>query len=148
MSDRARATLLAFDYGERRIGVAVGERAALTASPLAIVQVRNGRPDWQTLDGLVAEWAPAALIVGLPVEMDGSRHPLAARAERFARRLQERYRLPAHMSDERLSSCEARSRATDPRAPLDALAAQVILEGWLNQAGASPPAASEAPHAH
>jgi putative Holliday junction resolvase len=148
MTDRAAATLLAFDFGERRIGVAVGERASLTASPLAIIAARNGRPDWEAVKRLVTEWSPVALVVGLPVALDGTRHPLAARAKRFARQLHERYRLPVYMNDERLTSFEARSRAPDPRGPVDAIAAQVILEGWLNQTSAPPAPARETSRAH
>lgn len=123
-------TLLAFDYGEKRIGVAVGQTLTATATPLAIIPCRRRRPDWQEIARLIARWQPAALIVGIPLNMDGTEQPMTRAAQHFARQLEQRYGLPVHGVDERLSSVEARARR---RAPdnLDAIAAQVILETWL-----------------
>lgn len=126
--------MLAFDYGERRIGVAVGQTISASASPVGVVAARAGKPDWQQLDRLIADWRPDALLVGLPRHLDGTEHELAARVGKFANRLRNRYRLPLHFADERLTSHEASQRAPAGE-PVDAYAAQVILESWLNDIG-------------
>lgn len=123
-------TLLGLDFGSKRIGVAVGQTVTGTANPLQTIAVRHGRPDWEALGALIALWAPEALVVGMPVNMDGSKHSLAGRVERFCRQLAGRYRLPVFQVDERLTSEEAASRGA--RAEVDAVAAQVILESWLS----------------
>ncbi len=136
------ATVLGFDYGLRRIGVAVGETVTRTARPLAVVAAARG-PDWPALDRLVAEWGPDALVVGIPYNLDGTPHALTRAAERFARRLAARYRLPVHRVDERLSSAAARAAIREARAAgrlrrparrgaRDRAAAQVILQAWLD----------------
>ena len=129
----APITLLCFDYGEKRIGVAVGQTLTGTATALRTLAARAGAPDWSAVDALLAEWRPDALVVGLPLNMDGSEQPLTARARRFARRLAQRHPLPLYFADERLSTREARGRegAAAPREGRDALAAEVILEGWM-----------------
>ncbi|MCG3201420.1 MAG: putative pre-16S rRNA nuclease [Gammaproteobacteria bacterium] len=126
-------TLMAFDYGERRIGVAVGQTITRSASPLAIIAVHDGRPEWEELSRLVEQYAPERMIVGLPSHADEAPHPMAARIARFCNQLRERYRLPVQTINERLSSHEARARADTDGQAIDALAAQVILETWLNE---------------
>ncbi len=130
----AAATLLAFDFGTRNIGVAVGQTVTGTASPVGSVAVRRGAPDWDAIEALLRRWRPDALIVGLPLNMDGTEQWTTALSRRFARRLEGRFSLPVHLVDERLSTREARERlgATGRRdAEDDPVAAQVILEGWL-----------------
>ncbi|HEY5700965.1 MAG TPA: Holliday junction resolvase RuvX [Gammaproteobacteria bacterium] len=132
------STLLAFDFGLKRIGVAVGQTLTGTATPLEIVSVKNNRPDWAVIARLVETWSPDALVVGLPLNMDGSEQEMTNHARRFSRRLNGRFNLPVHLADERLSTREAKSRMVENSAAADsadAVAAQVILEGWL--AGAS-----------
>ena len=131
-------TLLAFDYSERRIGVAVGQSLTRTARPLEVVKSHARGPDWQRLSELIARWEPDALIVGLPLNMDGSEQPTTERARRFGRSLGGRFKLPVHLADERLSTREARTRmeqgpkgARVHRRDDDHIAAQVILEDWL-----------------
>lgn len=131
MHDGDYRTLLAFDYGSRRIGVAVGQTVTSTATPLQSVVVKHGRPDWEALGALIELWAPDALVVGMPVNMDGSVHSLSPSIQRFCRQLQGRYRLPVFQVDERLSSDEAARRGA--HADLDAAAAQIILETWLGE---------------
>ena len=131
---RVPETLLGFDLGEKRIGVAVGQSVTGTASPLCLVRGRAFKPDWSVVDGLVETWRPDALVVGLPLNMDGTEQLLTRRARRFGNQLTARYRLPVHFADERLSSREARDRlsSTDRIGDaLDPVAAQVILEGWF-----------------
>lgn len=125
-------TLLCFDYGEKRIGVAVGQPVTGTATALEIVPVRHGRPDWERIAALVRDWRPQALVVGLPLNLDGTSQPVTAAADRFARRLQGRFGVPVHRADERLTTVEARRQVTAP-GKVDAEAARIILESWLAQ---------------
>lgn len=127
-------TLLCFDFGTKRIGVAVGQTLIDTATPLEIIPVRNNRPDWERIGMLINQWQPQALVVGNPLNIDGSRQPLSTRADAFVRKLQGRYRLPVLRADERLSTVEARARQQSGE-DIDHVAAQVILEGWLQDGG-------------
>ena len=99
--------LLGFDYGTRQIGVAVGQTLTGSAQPLLVLKARDGVPDWRQIAALIDEWKPDALVVGLPLNMDGTPSDMSARAEKFARRLEGRYRLTVHCVDERLSTFEA-----------------------------------------
>lgn len=131
MSGSAARTALGFDYGERRIGVAVGQTVTRTASPLATLAARDGQPDWTAVRKLVEAWRPDVLVVGLPSTADGAPHALAAAIERFARRLAGRFGLAVEFVDERLSSHAAAELAHDGRHGVDAHAAALILESWL-----------------
>lgn len=123
-----RGTVLAFDFGLRRIGVAVGERELGTAHPLPAV---SGFPE---IRKLVAEWRPVRLVVGLPVREAGA-HPLAPRVERFARQLEGRFHLPVARVDERYTSVEAEGRLRGVKAgSIDSVAAQLILEQYFDEA--------------
>jgi len=137
---RPRGYILGFDFGLRRIGVAVGQTATNTASSLETVS--HGRdPDWVAIGRLVKEWKPAALLVGLPLGRDGEETDMSKAARRFGAALAERYSLPVAFADERLSSRAAEERFAELRArgsmrrknvkQLDAMAAQIILENWL-----------------
>jgi putative Holliday junction resolvase len=121
-------TVLGFDFGERRIGVAVGQSVTATANALTTVSVRDRRPDWAALGELFATWRPERCVVGLPTHADGTAHALAPRIERFCRQIEGRFGTPVDTVDERLSSFEARSRGATA---LDAEAACVILETWF-----------------
>jgi putative Holliday junction resolvase len=136
------ATVLGFDFGKKRIGIAVGQTLTASARPLETVRVQNDEPDWETIDRIIHSWRPAQLIVGLPMKLDDSEHPLAAAVRQFAAELQHRYALEVHLVDERLSSHAAAQIAVAAggrQAPhsqaaketLDRIAAQVILETWL-----------------
>lgn len=136
------SSLLAFDYGLRQIGVAVGNRVMGTAQALTVLRARDGVPDWQQIEALLREWQPDLLVVGDPLNMDGSVSPLAERARKFARRLHGRFGLPVAMTDERLSSFEAKQNQRelghrgDYRAePIDSHAAELILLTWLRDQG-------------
>lgn len=128
----ATHTLLGFDYGQKRIGVAVGQTVTATARPLTTITCTAKGAPWHRLDPLIALWQPDALVVGLPLLADGSHGNVARAAERFARRLGERYDLVVHRIDERLSSWEAGQRALG-RESLDAHAASVILGAYLER---------------
>ncbi len=129
--------ILGFDYGERRIGIAVGENQTRTVHPLTTLPCRNGKPDWAAIRGLLEEWQPVRLIVGLPLHMDGKEQPMTKRAKRFGNQLQGRFGLPVSYADERLTSVEA-TQLLGPQGARDAtatdkVAAQLILQGWLEQ---------------
>ena len=118
------ATLLAFDYGTRRTGVAVGNTLMRQAQPLATL-VAEGDAVFAKAEPLIREWQPAALVVGIPLQPDGAAHENTRRAERFARRLHGRFGLPVHRVDERYSTTEA--LATGARGEAAAAAAAAIL---------------------
>ena len=129
------ATLLGFDYGTRKIGVAVGQSLTGTATPLTTLRLVQNRPDWESIRRLIEEWQPEALVVGLPFQMDDTPAEMNRKALRFARQLEGRFHLPVHMADERLTSREAWSRiggrAMKDLESIDAMAAKLILETWL-----------------
>ena len=133
-------TLLAFDFGTRHIGVAVGQTITHTATPLDSVSAKDGIPNWAQLEKLVNEWQPDAFIVGIPFNMDGSESDMSMRARKFGNRLHGRFNKPWHEMDERLSSFEAKQwmaehdkKAHAQRALVDSKAAQLILESWFKQ---------------
>lgn len=130
--------ILAFDFGHKKIGVASGNRLLDTASPQApIACARNGQPNWDTLTQLIKEWQPEALVVGLPLNMDGSESDSSRRARKFGHRLHGRFGLPVYLVDERLSTREARERTgirhADPK--VDSMAAVIIAEGFVRDGG-------------
>lgn len=131
-------TLLGFDFGTTRIGVAVGQVLLGTATPLAPIKAKEGIPNWDTVADLVAEWQPDAFVVGLPLNMDGSENEMCQRARKFANRLQGRYGKPRFLMDERLSSYEAKGQVIRSGGSrnfkensVDGIAAQLILESWF-----------------
>lgn len=133
-------TLMGFDYGTRRIGVAVGQELTRTATALETVTVANAQPDWASITRLIESWQPGALVVGLPLNADGTDHDVTRAARRFGQQLQGRYQLPVHTVDERLSSFAAehmpRPQGASPKRnkqTVDKVAAQVILQAWLER---------------
>ncbi|UHQ22359.1 Holliday junction resolvase RuvX [Lysobacter sp. 5GHs7-4] len=138
---RRDGTVLGFDVGSRRIGVAVGSAFGHGARALAVVDVHGHGPDWNAIDRLRSEWRPDGLIVGDPMTLEGGDQPARARAHAFARELHARYQLPVVLVDERASSIEAAQRFAADRAEgrkrrrdaeaLDAVAAAVIVERYL-----------------
>ncbi|WP_186045929.1 Holliday junction resolvase RuvX [Burkholderia gladioli] len=131
------ATLLAFDYGEKRIGVAVGNTLTRTARALVIVSNLNREYRFEAVGALIAEWRPDALVVGLPMHPDGTPHEMTQQAKRFGNQLNGRFNLPVSWIDERYSSVEARTglraRGAKADAAIDAEAARVILQHYLDQ---------------
>ncbi len=144
-------TVLGFDVGARRIGVAVGSAFGTGARALAVVDVHGGSPDWPSMDRLRNEWRPDWLVVGDPMTLDGGDQPIRKRAHAFARELHARYQLPVVLVDERSSSGEAAQRFAMDRADgrkrrrdaasLDAVAAAIIIERWLAAPGDAVPVA-------
>lgn len=147
LADQAPApavqTLLAFDVGGRRIGVAVGNTVSMSARELGVLDMRDSGPDWATLDRWMREWRPTTLVVGDPATLSGGDQPIRHMARKFALDAAARYRLPVEQVDERTSSIEAAQRFAAGRAAgqrkrhqaaqLDAVAAAIILERWLRE---------------
>ena len=136
----AARTLLGFDFGMKNIGIAVGQELTATANPLTAIKARDGIPDWSHIEKLLKEWQPDLLIVGLPLNMDGSEQEMTAAAKRFGNRLNGRFNIPVEWQDERLTTYEAldqmgiRSKMDSrQRSDVDQLSAQLILQSWLNQ---------------
>lgn len=134
-------TALAFDYGTRSIGVAVGQSLTGSATPLAPLKARDGVPRWEEIAALLKEWQPRQVVVGHPLNMDGTESELSQQASRFARRLAGRFNLPVAQIDERLSSFEARGellaqgRRDFRAAGVDGLSAALILQSYWRQQG-------------
>ena len=128
-------TLLGFDFGTQRIGVAVGQSITGTATALCTVNARNNQTDWDRISELIDDWHPDALVVGLPLHADGSDSGTTTVVRKFAQQLEERSRLPVHIMDERLSSHTAKQLQHQDKAgrkaDIDAIAAMIILQNWL-----------------
>lgn len=120
-------TVLAFDFGTRRIGVALGEMMLAHARPLTVIIASSNDARFAAIGRLIGEWRPKRLVVGLPVHPDGAAHEMTARSRRFARQLEGRFRLPVELVDERYSSCGL------PAENIDAKAAAVILQAWFDK---------------
>lgn len=140
MTQQQDKTYLAFDFGLKHIGVAVGQSITQTASPLTTLSAKDGIPDWEVIKTLIENWKPSDIIVGIPLNMDGTEQPMTFKARKFANRLKTRFQLPVHDVDERLSSYEAKHRLLanakrfDPRKlkqTIDAVAASILLEQWM-----------------
>lgn len=135
-------TLLGFDYGSKRIGVAVGQELTRTSQALCTLNNTSSGPDWAAITGLIEEWQPDLLVVGQPHNMEDDRpHTLAEAVQNFGDQLQQRYNLPVAWVDERLSSLEAEAQLANSgksrrdrrdKASIDKLAAAIILQTWLN----------------
>jgi putative Holliday junction resolvase len=133
---------LGFDFGYKRIGVAVGQRLTGSASPLTTLAAKQGIPHWNDIAKLIKQWRPAALIVGLPTGMNDSELYTTAPARAFAQQLHQQFSLPVHLVDERLTTMEARSQLFAEggsrkirRSEVDCIAACIILEQWLRILG-------------
>ena len=130
--------LIAFDFGMKRIGVAIGQTITKTARPLDTLQAKEGLPDAIALKKIIQKWRPDALVVGIPLNMDGTDQPITQRAKQFASWLKEHYQLPVHEIDERLTTKDARERLFTEGGykalqdgQVDRVAAQLILQNWF-----------------
>jgi len=135
-----RSAIIGFDFGLKQIGVAVGEPITASARPLAILKATDGIPQWPQVTSILNEWQPDVVIVGLPLNMDGSESLMCVRTRKFANRLHGRYGVKVELQDERLSSSAARSSLNDefslgharvPHNKIDAIAAAIIVESWF-----------------
>jgi putative holliday junction resolvase len=138
-------TVIAFDFGTQRIGVAVGETLLGQARPLTVIDAAANDERFSAITKLIAEWQPVRLLVGLPSRMDGAEHEMSARCRRFAHQLEGRYRLPVELIDERLSSADAEAdlarRGMDWRTRkdhIDAAAAAILLQNFFDAPSIAP----------
>lgn len=142
---------MAFDFGTKRIGIAVGQRLTNTSQALEPINAKDGVPDWQALEKAVNEWQPQAFVVGLPLNMDGSASEMSLRANKFSQRLEGRLHKPSFTHDERLSSFEAKGMVIEQggnrnfkQNSVDGMAAQIILQSWLSEYNTRHPIGSDA----
>jgi putative Holliday junction resolvase len=145
-------TILAFDFGTRKIGVAVGNTLIRIAHPLETIEGASAQARIRAIAELIAQWRPATLVVGRPVHADGTPHAMTASAEKFARQLEGRFAIPVARADERYSTREATAALADAagtrpgarKAARDAVAAQLILQSWFDDGphGDNPDAAA------
>ncbi len=133
-------SFMSFDYGKKRMGIAMGQRITQSANGIGCISAKDGKPNWDELDKLVAEWKPDGFVVGLPLNMDGSESDMSKRANKFSKRLHGRYGKPSFTIDERLTTFEAKQTAKSQghkghykSDPVDELAAQLILQSWLEE---------------
>ena len=133
-------TLLGFDFGTKRIGVAVGQTVTQRARALTILEAREGVPSWDAIQKLIKNWQPDALIVGVPLNMDGTPQPMTEAAKVFSEELKKRFHLPLYEMDERLSTKAAREHIFNEGGykalqdgQIDSVAAQFILQNWLDE---------------
>ncbi len=141
----AQGRVLAFDFGLNHIGVAVGNETTYSAQPLKALKAQDGKPNEQELDAIIKEWQPEYLVVGFPLNMDGSDEQMSKRARKFGRRLMSKYELCVYFKDERLSSAAAKEEIFNyqggyralvkNKGRIDATAAKVILEGFFDDGG-------------
>lgn len=130
--------LLAFDFGMKRIGVAVGQTVTQTAAPLDTLQAKDGIPSWDIISKLIKKWQPGAIVIGVPLNMDGSDQLISAHARKFAQQLRERFEIHVYEADERLTTKDAREQLFNQGGykalqdgQVDRLAAQLILQNWF-----------------
>lgn len=130
--------LVAFDFGMKRIGVAIGQTITKTAHPLDTIQAKKGEPNWDAIAKLIKKWLPDALVVGIPLNMDGTEQPLTQQVRLFVDALKNRYHLPVYEMDERLTTKDARERLFNEGGykalqdgQVDRIAAQLILQNWF-----------------
>lgn len=135
-----KGSVLAFDFGIKRIGVAIGDWELGTAHPLETVHGEANEQRFGRIGALIGEWQPVELVVGLPLSLEGEEHDLSKRSRRFANQLNGRFNLPVHLVDERLTSVEAEARLGDlgvygkaRKAAVDQMAAQQILHDYFSQ---------------
>lgn len=130
--------LIAFDFGMKRIGMAIGQTLTQTARPLTTLNAKDGTPNWNELEKLMKKWRPDALVVGIPLNMDGTEQPISQHARAFANLLKDQYNLPVFEMDERLTTKDARERLFAEGGfkalqdgQVDQVAAQLILQNWF-----------------
>lgn len=135
---QGQRTLLGFDFGSKSIGIAVGQEITTSATPLQALKARDGIPDWDALGVIINEWQPDLIIVGLPLNMDGTPQAVTYAAKKFANRLNSRYGIPVETQDERLTTVDARAQLFArggykklSKSNVDNLSARLILESWL-----------------
>ena len=130
--------VLGFDFGTKKIGTAIGQLITKTATPLTTIYAKDGSPSWQEIDQLLKQWQPDALVVGTPLNMDGTEQPITLKVYSFIKKLKEKYNLPIFQVDERLTTASVKTDIFEKKGfkglkkyPIDNLAAKTILEDWF-----------------
>lgn len=138
------STVLAFDYGTRSIGVAVGQSITATASPLSALKAKDGIPNWEQIATLLEEWQPQLCVIGLPLNMDGTEQPISVRARKFAQRIHGRFGIEVALQDERLTTASAKEFLFErggfknlAKDAIDSASAAIILEDYFHQSAAN-----------
>ena len=138
MPEAGQRTVLAFDFGTKSIGVAIGQEVTGTAAPLEALKARDGIPDWDMIQKIYDEWQPHIVVVGLPLNMDGTSQIMTERAQKFANRLHGRYKTPVTTYDERLTTADARATLFElggykklTKGKVDSVSACVIFTSWF-----------------
>lgn len=134
----APSTLLGFDFGTKSIGVATGQMITATAQPLAAIKANDGIPNWDIVEKVIKDWQPDLVVIGLPLNMDGTEQPITQRAKKFANRLNGRFGVKITLQDERLTTASAKEfifsyggyKALD-KGKIDSVSAALILESWM-----------------
>lgn len=133
-------SILGFDFGKKSIGVAIGQEVTGTAAPLAAIPARDGIPNWDTIAAIYAEWQPQVVVVGLPLNMDGSTQQITFAAKKFGNRLHNKFKIPVETYDERLTTTDAKARLFElggfkklEKGKIDSVSACLIVEGWMEQ---------------
>ncbi|QJR80057.1 Holliday junction resolvase RuvX [Alteromonas pelagimontana] len=139
MADEGQRTVLAFDFGTKSIGVAVGQEVTGTAFPLAALKARDGIPDWSLIEKLYEEWQPDVVVVGLPLNMDGTEQDITQRVKKFANRLHGRFKVKVETCDERLTTADAKAMLFElggykklTKEKIDSVSACVIFSSWAD----------------
>jgi len=128
------STFLSFDFGTKKIGCAIGQSITRTASPLSRLTVHK-EPPWEQIHRLIQQWEPHGLVIGLPLQPDGTHSPTSRLAKKFGQHLQERFGLPVYFIEERLTTVAARERLAElpySQRNVDSMAAAIILESWFS----------------
>jgi putative Holliday junction resolvase len=131
-------TVMGVDFGTTSIGFAIGQMVTGTASPIKAVKAKDGTPNWDDIERILKEWQPELVVVGLPLNMDGTEQPMTLRAKKFANRIHGRFGLPVVTHDERLTTADAKAHLYQSggyrnlkKGNVDAQSAAVILESWF-----------------
>lgn len=138
ITEKAPTSLLGFDFGTKSIGVATGQMITATAQPLAAIKANDGIPNWETVENVLKEWKPDIVVVGLPLNMDGTEQPITQRAKKFGNRLSGRFGVKTVFQDERLTTASAKEFIFErggykalEKGKIDSVSAALILESWM-----------------
>jgi putative holliday junction resolvase len=137
-TEKAPTSLLGFDFGTKSIGVATGQMITATAQPLAAIKANDGIPNWDTVEQVIKDWKPDVVVIGLPLNMDGSEQDITQRAKKFGNRLNGRFGVKIAFQDERLTTASAKEFIFErggykalEKGKIDSVSAALILESWM-----------------
>jgi putative holliday junction resolvase len=138
--NQKEGNVIGFDFGQKRIGVAVGNNISKTAQALITIDSSSNNQKFEAIQKIIEEWQPISIVVGVPFNVDGSEHKVTNLSKKFAKQLEQKYSLPIHLIDERYTSIEASHEIKDKKVDLkkkklliDQIAAKIILQSYLDQ---------------